>query len=193
MANLNRPPAAPRRSTGRPPKGPRIVPSKKDTLLADLRAASKRLTEVGAPELAAAVDEVLAPGGWGRLRNATDTTTDAATPNVGIHMPLVVRAAIQKAAQDAKNKIKNDVAEGLEAFITGTFSPAANAHRARRNTGLETGNLNVRVDADLKARFQAAVEQRESELGYKPALSHVAKAWLIQKYGIAPAEKLAEA
>ncbi|MFF6844680.1 hypothetical protein ACFY8X_38820 [Streptomyces tanashiensis] len=164
------------------------MPSKKDTqLLTNLRAASTKLTEAGAPELAATVDDLLAPGGWGRLRNATEAGT--AAPNVPIHMPLVTRAAIQQAS----STVPADVAEGLEAFIAGTFSPAANAHRARRNTGLETGNLNVRVDADLKARFQAAVEQRESELGYKPALSHVAKAWLIEKYDIAPAEKLAEA
>ncbi|WP_158995303.1 hypothetical protein [Streptomyces sp. QHH-9511] len=164
------------------------MPSKKDTqLLANLRAASTRLTEVGAPELAAAVDEVLTPGGWGRLRHATEAGT--AAPNVPIHMPLVLRAAIQNASAS----VPKDVAEGLEAFIAGTFSPAAGAHRARRNTGLETGNLNVRVDADLRARFLDAVEARESELGYRPALSHVAKAWLIEKYDIAPVEKLAEA
>ncbi|MEU9703085.1 hypothetical protein [Streptomyces sp. NPDC047981] len=165
------------------------MPSKKDTeLVHNLRAASKHLTSGGAPELAAAVDEILAPGGWSKLRHATATEA-AAAPNVPVHMPLVTRAAIQQAS----SSVPKDVAEGLEAFISGTFSPAANAHRARRNTGLETGNLNVRVDADLKARFLEAAEAREDDLGYKAALSHVAKAWLIEKYGIAPAEKLAEA
>ncbi|MFB9558585.1 hypothetical protein, partial [Streptomyces roseoviridis] len=72
------------------------MPSKKDTqLVADLRAASKRLTEAGAPELALAVDEVLAPNGWSRLRHATDTTTDEKTPNFPVHMPIVLRDAIQ--------------------------------------------------------------------------------------------------
>ncbi|MEU9998048.1 hypothetical protein [Streptomyces sp. NPDC050848] len=164
------------------------MPSKKDTeLVTNLRAASKRLVDAGAPELAAAVEEVIAPGGWSRLRRATED--GAGSPNVPIHMPLVTRTAIQ----NASSSVPKDVAEGLEAFIAGTFSPAAGAHRARRNTGLETGNLNVRVDADLKARFLEAVDTRESELGYRPALSHVAKAWLIEKYDIAPAEKLAEA
>ncbi|MFE5709635.1 hypothetical protein ACFQ7J_02225 [Streptomyces sp. NPDC056501] len=170
------------------------MPSKKDTqLLADLRAASTRLTEAGAPELAAAVDDVLAPGGWSRLRHATDTTTGVSTPNVAIHVPLVLRTAIQDASQAANSTLKDDVAEGLEAFIAGRFSPEANAYRARRNTGLETGNLNVRVDADLKRRFQEAAEDLTEDLGYKPALSHVAKAWLIEKYDIALAERLAEA
>lgn len=187
--NRTRPPAAPRRSIGRPPNGPRTVPSKDAKLVANLRAASIRLTEVGAPELAAAVDEVLAPSGWSKLRHATDTTTGVSTPNVPIHMPLVLRAAIQQASDN----VPADVAEGLEAFIDGQFAPAANFYRSRRNTGLETGNLNVRVDADLKRRFQEAAEDFAEDLGYKPALSYIAKAWLIDKYDIAPAEKLAEA
>ncbi|MFJ7990303.1 hypothetical protein [Streptomyces sp. NPDC096351] len=168
------------------------MPSKKDTeLVTKLRAASARLTDAGAPELAATVDDLLAPGGWGRLRHATES--DTAAPNVPIHMPLVVRTAIQQAAKSAGRNVPTDVAEGLEEFIAGRFRPAAGANRVRRGTGLESGNLNVRVDADLKARFAAAVEEHGGALGYKPALSHVAKAWLIEKYSIAPAEKLAEA
>ncbi|MFC8008745.1 hypothetical protein [Streptomyces cinereoruber] len=155
------------------------MPSKKSSdFVNDLRAASARLAEVGSPEHAATVDKLLVPGGWELLR----TAELAGTNNIPIHMPLVLRAAIQKAAQNSDSKIRDDVAEGLEAFIAGTFSPASNAYRARRNTGLETGNLNVRVDGRLKDRFQDAVEARAAELGHKPALSLVAKAWLIEKY-----------
>ncbi|MFD7980161.1 hypothetical protein [Streptomyces sp. NPDC059071] len=167
------------------------MPSKKDTqLVADLRAASARLTEAGAPDLAAAVDEVLAPDGWSRLRHALQTGTGA--PNVPVHMPLVLRDAIQTAAKAAGDSLATVLAEGLEEFIAGRFSPAANAHRARRNTGLETGNLNVRIDAGLKDRFQTAAADRADELGYKPALGHIAKAWLIEKYDIPAVEKLAQ-
>ncbi|WP_329125973.1 hypothetical protein [Streptomyces sp. NBC_01353] len=162
------------------------MPSKKATeLVNNLRAASKHLTETGAPELAATIDELLLPQGWGQLRHAIDIT---GAPNLPVHMPLVTRTAIQAASKS----VPKDVAEGLNAFIAGTFSPVAGAHRVRRNTGLETGTLNVRVDSGLRARFQEAVDARESDLGYKPALGHVVKAWLIEKYDIAPAEQLAQ-
>ncbi|MFB9558620.1 hypothetical protein, partial [Streptomyces roseoviridis] len=59
--------------------------------------------------------------------------------------------------------------------------------------GLATSNLNVRVDRELRARFEAAVEERAEALGYRATITHVVKAWLIEKYDIAPAEKLAEA
>ncbi|MFB7867399.1 hypothetical protein [Streptomyces sp. NPDC056069] len=168
------------------------MPSKKDTqFLADLRAASTRLTKAGAPELAATVDSLLLPNGWSRLRHAMES--DNADPNLAVHMPLVLRAAIQDAAKAAGDSLPSAVAAGIEEFIAGRFSPSAGAHRARRNTGLATGNLNVRVSADLRARFQDAVTAREKELEYAPALGHVVKAWLIEKYDIPAVDKLAQA
>jgi hypothetical protein len=164
------------------------VPSKKDTeLLTNLRAASTKLTEVSAPELAATIDGLLAPGGWGRLRSATEA--DNTAQNVPVRMPLVLRSAIQDAAKTAGDSLPAVVAEGLQEFIAGTFRPAANAHRVRRNSGLEMATLNVRIDAELKDRFRETAET----LAHNPAINHIVKAWLIEKYDIAPAEKLAEA
>ena len=187
-----RPPAAPRRTTGRPPKGPRTVASKKDTqLLADLRAASARLTEAGAPALASAVDEVLAPNGWSRLRHALETGTTA--PNLPITMPAVMRDAIQSAVKQSGDSLPAAAVEGLEQFIAGRFAPAANAYRARRGTGLKTANLNIRIGDELRERFATAAEDHAEKLGYTAGLSHIVKCWLIEKYDVPAGEILAQA
>ncbi|MGW5003213.1 hypothetical protein ACWEP8_36795 [Streptomyces hydrogenans] len=147
-------------------------------LIADLTAASNKLRDVGAPELADTVDSLLTPAGWGQLRRAVEPSTD--NRNEMIRIGEAAHRHYEQAATAAGSTLTADVSEGLRAFADGTFSPAG---YPRREAGSKAqSHMNVRIADDLRAAFAAAVTARTTELGYKTTIGHVAKAWLAHKY-----------
>lgn len=172
----NRPPTA--RRGGRPPKGPRPVASKNEQLLTDLRATADHLRSTDKPTLADTVEDLLAPGGWGRLRRAVEADTTAKNFNISIDKAAHVR--YQAASEAAGSNLSADVVEGLRAFIDGDFSPA-NYPRRSAGSGSST-YLNARLADDLRSDFEGAVEARANELGFKTTIGHVVKAYLAHKY-----------
>ncbi|MFF6903486.1 hypothetical protein [Streptomyces hydrogenans] len=149
-------------------------------ILADLRAASQHLRDTGAPALARTVDTLLAPTGWKQLRKAVEAENGQAR-NVAIPINEDLRAAYQKAAEDAGSNLTDDVLAGLFAFTTGEFSPAG--YPRRDASSPDTGTfLNVRVPDSLKQAVAAAAEARRDEIRYKASLPHIAKAWLAHTY-----------
>lgn len=167
------------------------MPSRDTSLRAKLTAAAARLREVDSPELAEAVEVVLAPTGWGRLRrSALEVSGSGADldPNLPIGMLKSVRDEIKKnvaAAAAARPghriSIASEARLALEAFLAGEFVPDM-PERSPRGAGLEKANLNVRVNADLRKRAEDYGADNAAEFGWAPRASHIISSWLIARY-----------
>lgn len=208
MANApkKRPPTL--RSDRRPPRGPRPVTTKDSELRPRLAAASSlmhtlndanlddaaKLREIKKVDLAGcadAIDTVLAPNGYGRLRRSDPATSASVDRNMGIYMPREWRAQIQeraKAEHDRlwreqvaepgakKRGIKDDINEGFELYLAGKFDPVAPARRPRGSAD-DMVNLNARPKDELRV----AIDQQGDH-----AAALVAGAYLMSKYKVGP-------
>lgn len=168
MANApkTRPPS--NRTSGRPPRGPRPVPTRRN-LRAGLTAASARLRDVNSPELAEHVDTVLALSMYelGSALNADE--------NLSIRLPVTARDRIVAGAEQAGRTVTADVNDAFTAYLAGEFTPTPPV-RARRGATEEKVNLNVRPDGALR--------QQVEDTGTKAM--HVAADWLMRRYETGP-------
>jgi len=152
------------------------VPAKDTNLRPRLTAASSKLREMNEPDLADAIDIVLAPNGWGRLRRSDPTTSDSLDRNMAMRMPSEWREQIKARAQAAGNRLADDVNEGLQTYLDGKFEPIAPG-RNPHGSAAEMVNLNVRAKDALR---EAIAEQGD----HAPAL--VGAAYLMSKYKVGP-------
>ncbi|MFZ4138612.1 hypothetical protein [Streptomyces koyangensis] len=156
-------------------------PSQKDVALWDrLHAASAALREAGRDDLANAVDEILVPNGWGRLRRSDPGAGDGAG-NFAIYTSPTRHEHILTSARAAGDKLVDRVNEGLRLFLTGEFIPEK-PKRAPRGSGARGVNINVRPSETLRLRAKERCEQIAPELGWKPTVSGVALAYLLRIY-----------
>lgn len=134
------------------------------TLRQYLAQASARLTAVDSPELAAYVDEVLAPGGWEQLR-ATDPSRRSAEgkPNLAISLPKSIRDQIWEAFEASSGGVPlTSVAnEGLREYLAGRFTMPEWVDQ-RSVQPEERVNLNVRAPREL---ITQATEKIRRETG----------------------------
>jgi hypothetical protein len=169
------------------------VPAKDTTLRPLLTAAATVLREMSEVDLedtaklreikqadladfAEAIDSILVPNGWGRLRRSDPTTSESVNRNMGVRMPREWRTQIQERAKKAGNGIKDDMNEGFEKYLAGEFEPIApklSPHGASDDMVL----LNARPKDDLRT----AIDQQGD---HTPAL--VAGAYLMSKYRVGP-------
>ena len=141
-------------SPGRPPKGPRRVPTRRDDLRTRLNAAATFLREKDATDLAQAVESVTAPQGWTALRD-TDTAADSGTsPNFPLLMSKEDKAKVMAAAEEAGDKLTHVVNEGWSKYLEGTFTPHSST-KARRHSGVEKETLTVRPSRTLRQQVEA--------------------------------------
>ncbi|MGW7283910.1 hypothetical protein ACWGH4_00165 [Streptomyces sp. NPDC054847] len=151
-----------------------------------IATAASHLRDTGKPDLADAIDLVLAPAGWGILRRSDPDAGDATSaPNLPIRISATDRDRIRAAQEQAGTSLIADATEGLNAFIAGEFSPEQPA-RSVRGSGEEKVVINVRIDEELRKRVEQAAEERADELGWKPRPMHVIREWLIQEKYPAP-------
>ncbi|MFE0206967.1 hypothetical protein [Streptomyces sp. NPDC058985] len=173
------------RNGGRPPRGPRTVALRpEDKKRVDqLTAAAQHLRETGKDEWAGAVDFVMTPEGRlfvNRLRVDRLRTAEAAGEfgqNLAIMMPLRVREEIKAGVAAAKVTASAEAGKALEAFVAGDFVPER-PQRAARGTAEKTGNLNVRVDPELRQRAEDFGADHAAKFGWAPRASHIIAAWL---------------
>ncbi len=170
MANApkKRPPN--NRSSGRPPRGPRPVPTNR-SLRTELQAAASLLRDGGDLGYAEAVNAVLAPGGWKELR---DTDTDGTETNMAIRIEQRYRDAVVAAAAK-RVTITSVVNEGFQKYLAGEFTPRPRV-QGRRTTGEKVVNLNVRPNAALHGQVR--------ESGVLPM--HVAHDYLLFRFKVGP-------
>lgn len=186
MAHTHTRPPTIHRSARRPPRGPRTVPrapkhDRDTTIHARLAAGAAKLREIGEPDLAAAIDEVLTPTGWGRLRRVEASTSGSLPSNKPIRVERTVREHLKKAAAAAGEDLTDQANAGLSSYLNGKFTPAAPA-RAPYGSSPDKVVLNLRADDDLWQRTDQAKAARKAELGWTPHPSTVALAWLLHKY-----------
>lgn len=156
--------------------------SKGVALREELAAASARLRDVGSPQLASAVDAILAPGAWGLLRNS-DPTSDSGPRNFPIATTHAEKNQIKASAAAAGDPLVDRVNEGLRLFLSGEFLPEKPI-RAARGTAAAPAVLNVRADEHLRDRAATECERLAGVLGWRPSVSGVAKAYLRSIYRI---------
>lgn len=145
-----------------------------DDLRKRLTAASDHLRNAGAPELADAVDTVLAPQGWTRLRASDITASGTTQKNLPIGMDKELRDQIHEAVTAAGSTITADVNEAFVKYLAGEFVPGPPVRARRSATPRERANLNVRAPQALVEQVTAAGEQ--------PA--RVASDYLMRKYNL---------
>lgn len=162
-------------------------PSQKDAALRSrLRAASEALREAGLDDLAGAVDEVLAPNGWGRLRRS-DPAASSSAGNFAIYTNPRYHEHILTSATAVGDSLADRVNEGFRLFLTGEFTPEK-LKRAPRGTSSGGVNINVRASESLRAQAKKRCEQIASELGWKPTVSGVALSYLLRLYPLPSAD-----
>ncbi|MFF7335482.1 hypothetical protein [Streptomyces sp. NPDC008150] len=121
---------------------------------------------------ASAIDLVLAPNGWSRLRRED--------PNLGTNVPIgmdrALRAAIETAvaADPAVRSITAAVNDGFAAVLAGHFTPPEGAGLGITIT--DRVNLNVRPDPELTAQVKAR----------GLVVSKTAAHYLMHRYGLGP-------
>jgi hypothetical protein len=154
-------------------------------------AKLREIKQADLADLAEAIDSILVPNGWGRLRRSEPSASDSLHRNMGIYMPREWRTQIQERAQKEHDKqwreqvqepgakkrsIKDDINEGFELYLAGKFDPVAPERRPRGSAD-DMVNLNARPKDDLRK----AIEQQGD---HAPAL--VAGAYLMSKYKVGP-------
>lgn len=147
----------------------------------NLIEAARVLRDHGRDQLADSVDHVLSPQGWGMLgRLRADDKGGSLPDNLPIGMQRAVKEHIKAAAAAAGDDLTGVVEEGLTAFVDGTFRPGK-PRRGAFGSG-DRVNLNLRPNAEVRARAEAVAEELAEELGWKPAVSTLALLWLLERY-----------
>lgn len=156
---------------------PRARTSSAHTIHARLAAGAAKLRQAGADDEANAIDEILAPSGWGLLRRAEAAANPerAGERNLAIPLPKDIRDEIKARAAANGDVITRVVNEGFEKYLAGKFTPKQ-PQRSAWGSGEVKANLNVRPSGELRDR----VEQEG------PLALHVAGAYLMHKYGLGP-------
>lgn len=150
-----------------------------------LKKASAQLKTDGHPELSAAVDAVLAPGGWSKLRAKPGA---ASTSNLPLHMPAPLRDALKAAADQMDVSLSALVTEGFRAAVAGAWTPPPAPARSSRGSaeGQSKVNLNVRVDDAARSAMEEALPRLAAGTDGRVSLTSIAIAWLTDELGVDP-------
>ena len=133
---------------------------------------SSRLAAVESPELARYIDEVLAPGGWEKLR-ATDPSRTEGSVNLAINIPESLRDQIWEAAKadPAGTTLTAKVNEGLGEYLAGRFTMPEWVDQ--RSVQPEK-RVNLNVSASRLLTVQASEKVREESGDRRASAARVA-------------------
>lgn len=150
------------------------------TLRQHLAQASARLAAVESPELARYIDEVLAPGGWEKLR-ATDPSRTEGSVNLAINIPESLRDQIWEAAKadPAGTTLTAKVNEGLGEYLAGRFTMPEWVDQ--RSVQPEK-RVNLNVSASRLLTVQASEKVREESGDRRASAARVAAEYLMSVY-----------
>ncbi|TXS51639.1 hypothetical protein [Streptomyces sp. t39] len=136
------------------------MPTNND-LRRQLTQASAFLSENGAPQLAQAVDTVLAPGGWALIKPAISSGK-----NMAIAVPEALRDELHAAAKAAGDSLTDIVNEGFDLTVNGSYTPHIPA-RERGTVPKVLKNLNVTPDDTLRQQVKdMGLEPTKAALDY---------------------------
>lgn len=158
-----------------------------DVIRARLTVAADRMRTSGDADIAEAIEQVIAPGGWRLLQPRPASYDD---PNMALFMNKAIKEQLAAKAEAAGTTLTADVNEAFEKFAAGEFVPSEPI-RSRRGSGAEKTNLNVRPRAALKQQVDELAPAKTDELGWKVTAARVATSYLYAKYEI-PAEEQAK-
>lgn len=172
------------RSRRRPPEGPRLVPlSRSDKERVEkIKEASAHLRSTGAPKLAEHVDFLLTDEGRKFVGRLSWQERAEETPNFGIWMPIELRDEIKAKAAAAGAHLESEAAHALTEFVEGRFTPAQPQRAARGQAG-KKANLNIRINAGLRARADEMGREllEEGELDWAPSTSPILVSYFMDR------------
>lgn len=147
------------------------------SIRATLTQASAKLSAVGSPGLAEAVDAVLAPGGWELLRGTDPSRSEGTERNLAINIPETIRDQIRAAVNEdpEMESVTAAVNHGFRLFLNGSFTPAGRQGRSVDGSGARV-NLNVRPSGQMRDQITQA--------GHSAAA--VASHYLMFRYQLGP-------
>lgn len=194
---VNAPTRPPARPDGgrRPPRGPLVARStdlSPQLIRARMTVAVDRLKDRGDADLAEALEVVLAPGGWRKLRSPS--SVGGGNDNYALYMATSVKNWLEDAARETDPErapgtvLAEVVNEGWEKFLTGDFQPAPLA-RAPRGKAPEKENLNLRPDTALGKKVEEASKQR----GLRMSAGQIGMSYLYDQYGISDEQQIGAA
>lgn len=140
---------------------------------AELQAADAELAAVGA----AAVDAILAPGGWTQIREEEG----AFTTNLPLTTRTSLRDALKKAAQVKRKTLTALVTKGFGEVLAGTWVPPERGKSQPIPAGDKRVVLNVTIEDALRKKIQRALPRLSEELGYKVTEGGIAMSYLLQE------------
>lgn len=144
-----------------------------------LKAAAAKLRTYGEEEDALAIDAVLAPGGWTRLRETEASKSETAP--LPLTMDRRLKAALMKAADERGAMPSDVVADGYRAFLEGRFVPP---RVQRGGAGYSKTTLTVTVPQGLRDEVRDRIPAVQDEAGYRITLSSIAIEWLMEELGV---------
>ncbi|MFE6412642.1 hypothetical protein ACFVOR_37545 [Streptomyces sp. NPDC057837] len=142
----------------------------------ELQLAASLLKEAGHREPAAAVETVLAPGGWMQLRDAGSAST------LTINVPSGAKETLKAKAAEFEVSLSSVAEDGYRAFLAGEWLPPRKM--AASGGGGKRSVLNLRVSDELRKQVQELIPQASAKAGYKMYESTIALFWLAEEFGV---------
>lgn len=146
-----------------------------------LKTAARELEQAGRSDSAAAVEAVLAPGGWTLLREA-----DAPfTTNLPLTMRASLREALKQAAEQNNVTLTAVVTDGHRRVLDGSWTPPESRRIVRRGEAAAKDSrvvLNVTVEDTLRKELRERLPVLSEELGYRVTEGGLAVAYLRQYF-----------
>lgn len=142
-----------------------------------LTTAVGQLKEAGHHDSAAAVESVLAPGGWSMLKKASGA---ANTSPLSISIDAQLKAALMDASEEFGVPIRQLAEEAYQKVLSGEWLPP----KAGQRKGYVKAVLNVTVDADLRARLREELPRLSEQEGRRISEGNIVVAWACSELGV---------
>ncbi|QBJ94504.1 hypothetical protein D0Z67_29490 (plasmid) [Streptomyces seoulensis] len=151
------------------------------SLRSSAAAGARHLRQEGHHEWAQAIETLLAPGGWNKLKQTADP---AATSPLSVSTDDELKAALQDALDEFETSIRIVAEEAYEKVLSGEWLPPKTGQRRLKGTGLKRAVLSVDVNAELRGRLQAELPRLSDQEGRRISEGGIIMAYACSELGV---------
>jgi hypothetical protein len=146
----------------------------------ELRTAAAYLKEYGKHDYAHAVESLLEPDGWKRLRDSLDQGEKSP---LSITMGSELQAAIKDAAEEFGAPLRALAEQGYRKVLAGEWLPERPTRR-KPSASSRKSVLQIQVDAALRREVQGQLPRLAAEAGYRVTESGIVVGWICEELGV---------